>query len=655
MQNIKKVLRKYEETNNEIFKYFLNNYIVMAKENSLLELLDKVLEYNPSISLVDIDDTFFKNNIYIKYYDIDFIARNIERITPKELQYGINDPDIKDRIIIISNLGITLSTINKNLLFDDKIDNTFFVDCKHILSNYLLNKFINEKFVFDKEDLDYMLCISKNDDEKKYFEFFVYNFPNINKQETKMIIRHEKKYFNKLVNLFDNYNINLNMSFKDFIDYYDNNEKLLKTINLIPNKDIKENFRLYFNSYITISNVNDLNNIKLLNYKHNRQLIKDEINPNKIKDIITNTYFCITYKEFLDISLDVIKYSNNILSITEQKMISILINETNKKNLLILFDDLYKNNDSYNLIINVQKKYKEYCKCEIVNNLYKTNTKAKTIKFDGQPFNFIVHKIKGYGFMEMANKISNDPSLWGKNYIEDSYISTSLISDSFLGVNQGIGTILGFTNINSDDILDMGPTDIYTSISSFKSKRKNEKSRFIPSKNLIEETNMMYNEIVLRRYRNKTAIIPDFVLCFDDISANSKRIANYFSIPIYIIDTKEYINKMNLNLSYLLENNEFQKYYNYRNKKYYSIINNYELINKEVNEEKLYNEFFDIVKKMEKDLKANYDKNKELQYARLLERLNNKNKSIISRNNYYNNKIYKINNKDISNYLKLTK
>ena len=78
-------------------------------------------------------------------------------------------------------------------------------------------------------------------------------------------------------------------------------------------------------------------------------------------------------------------------------------------------------------------------------------------------------------------------------------------------------------------------------------------------------------------------------------------------------------------------------------------------MSKEFREEILYNEFLSIINKMREDLKSNYNKEKEIQYMRLLERLNNKNKSIIARNNYYNSKIYKFDNKDITNYLKLTK
>lgn len=63
----------------------------------------------------------------------------------------------------------------------------------------------------------------------------------------------------------------------------------------------------------------------------------------------------------------------------------------------------------------------------------------------------------------------------------------------------------------------------------------------------------MWNEIGLSRINedNGEKLQPNYIVCMNHISESSKKAAEYFNIPIYLIQRKEY-----KELPYLFENNE---------------------------------------------------------------------------------------------------
>ena len=126
-----------------------------------------------------------------------------------------------------------------------------------------------------------------------------------------------------------------------------------------------------------------------------------------------------------------------------------------------------------------------------------------------------IHKIKGYGSYDMASKIYEDPSLWLSNPEVTGYISTSLCNESFFGLVDGNGYVLGFNNLPPDSIIGMGTEDIYMSRKIANNNLNNSKNRFLLPEDLIENTHKLYNEVSLKRIYEGRVITPDFVFSQD--------------------------------------------------------------------------------------------------------------------------------------------
>lgn len=667
MINIDKTIRKYNKEDNIVAKIVLEELIRSAANNGLLDFLDKILEKDDHISILDMDFKLFENPIYVKKYGKQLLIDNINNVDTNILDYGIKsleynsltqkyESSIKDKIITILNNKIPFTNINNNLLFMDNLSSSFFENNKEIFKDKILSEFIYKYFNYDSNDIEYINLLANNIDEKNYFEFFIYNFETFNANNYKVIIKHEYKYLHKLIKIIINVNIPIELEFDEFIQFYNENQFI---INNIDNNI--ENFKHYFlTRFIKINTLEELNNIKNLNYKYILDSINKKDNINDIKKIITKNYTRLDY-EILVSLIDKIKNLNKsdiIYNELESKIIEIftkLINSDveNIKNILNILNDIPNINE---LINNIENKYNNYCKSDIIENLYNPNNNSKVIILDGQPFSLLVHKIKGHGSRSLANELSNNPSLWTKVYVKDSYISSSLISDLFLGVDSGPGCIFGFKNITNKDILDMGTCDIFTSIGLFRSNRTNPKSNYLPHKMLIRKTNMLYNEIAINRYNDKKAILPDYIICFDKINITDKIMAKYFNIPIILIYKEKYIERMNENLLSLLENYNFNEYYDYRNNKIYSIYDDNKLLEKELNPDKLYAELKKIVDKMnEYIIINNYDTKVFKMCIQILKRIIKKNKNTILPKLSLFSENYKIDIEVVNKSLKLTK
>ena len=128
-----------------------------------------------------------------------------------------------------------------------------------------------------------------------------------------------------------------------------------------------------------------------------------------------------------------------------------------------------------------------------------------------------------------------------------------------MGIVEGYGYVLGFYNISKDDILQMGPSDIFTDRKIVKNNLNNTKARYMDPDDLIDNTKEMYNEVVLRRYKNDLALLPDYVLSKDNITKKDEEVSRYFDIPIVEIDSNIYAKKMVQKYNYYINNFEFKK------------------------------------------------------------------------------------------------
>ena len=209
----------------------------------------------------------------------------------------------------------------------------------------------------------------------------------------------------------------------------------------------------------------------------------------------------------------------------------------------------------------------------------KTNS-LQVIKFNGQPFTMLTHKLGAYGDFDYGH-----PEDWNKRK-GANYISTSLINNDYIytvGKKKGRqeAVFYGFGKLGDDYIQGMSAVDLYTMNVV---QEENNDGVFINDKTSSDDTinsslgayrlskwythtnelckdtvrigkycttHDTYNEVVLRRYKKDATgtgkedrVQPSCVMVFGKdegtITEDAKRHAAYFGVPIYLIDESKY-------------------------------------------------------------------------------------------------------------------
>ena len=288
--------------------------------------------------------------------------------------------------------------------------------------------------------------------------------------------------------------------------------------------------------------------------------IKFSISDNEAYD-----RFYAKHSETLDLlhSLEYNIFKN--LSIEEQKRLYTYIKslDDNKRSLLveeikeinIEMRDLYKNeyankfNDSHSIVDKAQSIEIKDTK----NNVH--NVRVYELK-DEEPFTFLItvmhhkarlHTMNMYG--RPAHKLTIDNP---ENFCRDlnggsEIISTSMINERFIDTFVGpfADVMYIFADIKADDVLGICHED-----GAYPPKVDSDRDLFergepVGPDDLMRQTisNRYYNEIAIRRKRKDgTRIMPTAILCYDEINDISLKHAEYFNIPIIVINTKTYRN-----------------------------------------------------------------------------------------------------------------
>ena len=112
--------------------------------------------------------------------------------------------------------------------------------------------------------------------------------------------------------------------------------------------------------------------------------------------------------------------------------------------------------------------------------------------------------------------------------------------------------------MNYKDILAMGPKDILTDKFMANNDYDNLLTRYSSLDTLINNTDTMYNEVVLKRYNESTSIMPDFVFTKDKITSKDKEVSKYFNIPIIEMETKYYADILMSKFKYCISMKEYK-------------------------------------------------------------------------------------------------
>ena len=279
---------------------------------------------------------------------------------------------------------------------------------------------------------------------------------------------------------------------------------------------------------------------------HEFKLRCNYMNIYDLRDAVCEAFFNRRY----DRTVELLKDSKDFIDVSKYEFII----DCDKK---ILKENLENLKYENNIADKILSQTKVLAKKDICKNLY-VRKDSDIVKLKGEDFSCLVHKIKGFGDTRIATELYRDPSTWTKYKDNESYISTSAINNNFSGIVDGDGYILGFDNINYKDILAMGPKDILTDKFMANNDYDNLLTRYSSLDTLINNTDTMYNEVVLKRYNESTSIMPDFIFTKDKITSKDKEVSKYFNIPIIEMETKYYADILMSKFKYCISMKEYK-------------------------------------------------------------------------------------------------
>lgn len=320
-----------------------------------------------------------------------------------------------------------------------------------------------------------------------------------------------------------------------------------------------------------------------------------EINCYNKNKVFLNKYFGIAEEDvhYIKLFLNAISKVNSLPDDFKEKYSSILqlINQilvSNDEKLIAISKtmNLDKKDEYKKLIESCEIDGNEILKNHFVNDLKTKNqqivstAKHKEIttkdgkninvyELSGQPFTMLVHVIVNYKMSvnnSFVSQIINNPENWNKINGGNNHISTSLISDKYMVTyskvipNKNDIIMFGFNNLTYDCVKFTDISDVGIDRNASTDINYNMRNRFLMANintvttvdDLMEKTvelnlrkpprTRLWNEIVLSRVDKTTGmkIKPNFVVCMDAISENSIKAAQYFNIPIYLINRKYY-------------------------------------------------------------------------------------------------------------------
>lgn len=267
-----------------------------------------------------------------------------------------------------------------------------------------------------------------------------------------------------------------------------------------------------------------------INNKSISQLYKNEY----IFNIIIDTFFKrYSYDFLIDLNMMVnycIRYDFNVFS-------------DNLKLYKYILEYDFKNGDYKELLekFSFDVEYdrifqRDYDNCfmdankDLASSLIDFNGKNR-IKLDGESFCALVH----------CSNIRNDDCRgllgfsnleWMDRNINSSIISLSLIGNDNINVFNKDNVIFGFDNIDINKIEHVSNTDSYSN-----QVAKTKKINVLLRANDLIKSSVGYNEIL---YKSSKELKPKYICCFDKITITSKKLAEYYSVPILLIDSMKY-------------------------------------------------------------------------------------------------------------------
>lgn len=563
-----KILLEFYMQNNQLLEKFINNLKILYNnekvENIVMAIINnkhfeklKIVSYNLNQyinwykyynrsleSITAIDWSIIENynqkfngfEIERKVLDLCFINNYKETIY-------INDHDIKNIFTHTNSLNTKRKLFS--LLKNNRLD--FFAFIINKLNKYNIN-IENMDNIFNEElnDSIYNKEIKENLSEQDFIYLIIYFFKTATPKEQKIIeeLIDSKNY--ELIS--DILHLKTKYSFAKYIKENDI-EKDIFSLNTMGSHEIS----IIISDILSPKVKLDIKYFENLRYSVGEDIYnKFYENHKELLDLLTN----ILYDNFSKLTKEEQKSIYNYVKSLSQDKKSLLIDEITLINLELR--KLYK--EQYlDVICKSNNIIEKAAQKEIKDTTFKKhNVRVYELK-DEEPFTFLItvmHNKARDGFLNMygrpAHKLTiNDPANFCRDLSGGSeIISTSIINEKFIDTFVGpyADVMYVFSDIKEEDILSIChqdaafPPKIEENIDLF------SKETPMGIEELMRETrrNGAYNEIAIKRKRtDKKRIMPTAILCYDKINDISIKHAEYFNIPIIVINTKTYKNLKN--------------------------------------------------------------------------------------------------------------
>lgn len=519
----------YELIGYDVFNDNVNEILQNGYSERLLQLITKY----PEMTLKDIKVSLFEDKVW------NIINSN----------YTVGETPILEMFNTNSRIEILIELINNDLLDGLKYTYENIPESNNFIIHQLGYR-VKGTLALDQFNMDFINNIGQDVLKKLYFRNC---FSDKNEYEKifQIISCGNFELIQDIVN-YDTYGFR----FKSIKDE-DANKKLLESNINSYNKN-----EVLLNKFFGIDR-NDNHYIKLFLSSINKVELPDEF-KGKYETLLNllNQIYSATDEEIIEISRK--------LSADKRGEYKKIIYDFEKDGNEIIKQQFSKD---------LEEKNKEILNVATHNIL--TTQSGKNIdiyELSGQPFTMLVHAItdnrmsRNNGFV---SQLIENPAMWNEIMSRNKHISTSLISDRYMmtyGTPNNENTIMfGFNKIPSQsikftDIADAGINRNADTNIDYNMRKRVFTARIntvatvddlmektIESNIRTEPSSRMWNEIGLSRTNENTGkkLQPNYIVCMDYISESSKKAADYFNIPIYLIQRKKY-----KELPYILKNNE---------------------------------------------------------------------------------------------------
>ena len=515
---------KNERILKEICSPFLINYIDYVDLNSARIIMDYLIKNN-----LEEYFSFFNENIKVELLKDKTILKKI-----------LNSSKLKNIIKSSTN------NVFEILAQYEKAQNIILNYDFYTILSFVTNKiYFPANITSNKKFQETILNI----EDITTYRFFMDQFEQNNSLAAYEIDKIKEKIYDKEV---EKYSDGLFLITKKIVNLYDKKENysLLLTDNM--------------KNYIIKEMINNSKNMHDVFYKYDTLKMRNILIDRYFKDIplnfLKNLNVMIQYNDSLNNKIldekrtNIYKKILNFENLNYDERKELYYACAKYENLVELFYDDYRKcrDNTYNNLIDLAINPKK---------MYNLLSIEKTKKY-GVP----IYELNGenfYAFVHITGPYKYNPNFYVEAWKEGLYDSVSL---SFIG-NNNITTFgdpkesiaFGFSKLDYKRIIHLRNSDSFSNYNSMDDCFSDYIQKMYTPANLIKETRG-YNEIV---YQEKSrnikldTIVPDYVMCYDEVTDSDINVAKYYNLPIVLINTKKY--KFN---NKIIDVSESEKYIN---------------------------------------------------------------------------------------------